>query len=226
MLKSYCANTTAGSESTVYIWYLRSHQYLVSRRPDYKAFVYSLVLTPLWVIDSINPLLCLNYHASIFRHICRAIPVLLTLFDRYRPVQGITGVDLQTLLVRSDIQLYTCHIRGHSQKANIGRFGARVAWSIEDEGIVIADAAEATIVDCGEYVGANLFGGSEVEEGAIDDTDGAIGDFDVVDFDVAVTVGHVESVIQDCGVGRDIEGVEVPVDVVGKHDWCGFVQWN
>ena len=48
--------------------------------------------------------------------------MLLACLDWYRPVQVIAAVDLQTLLVRPDIQLYARYITRHCQYGDIRRF--------------------------------------------------------------------------------------------------------
>lgn len=62
-----------------------------------------LVLSPLRVVDAVNPLLSLDHHTPIPRHVCGARPVLLTLFDRNGAVEIITSINLQALLVGSDV---------------------------------------------------------------------------------------------------------------------------
>lgn len=95
---------------------------------------------------------------------------------------------------------------------------------VDDEVVVIADASGPAVVRRGEDVGADLFGGCEVEEGVVDGADGAGGDEVVVDFDVAGGVWHVESVVEDGGGVGVGEGPEVPVDVVHEHEGSGFVE--
>lgn len=150
--------------------------------------------------------------------------MLLTLLYRNTAILPITAINLQILLVRAHIHTDPRRIRGQRQDNQIGGFGGGVARAVEDEGVVVADAAEAAGVVCGEDVGANLFGGREVEDGVGDGVKGAGGDEDVVNADVARAVGHVQSVVEDCGVCRVDEGAEVPVNVVGEHDWGRSVE--
>lgn len=143
------------------------------------------------MINAINPLLRLDNQTPILLHKRRAIPMLLALLDRNTAILPVTAIDLQTLLIGSHIHTNPRRLRRQGQDNQIGSFGGGVPRAVEDEGVVVADAAEATGVVCGEDVGADLFGGGEVENGVGDSVEGAGGDEDVIDADVARTVGHM-----------------------------------
>ena len=150
--------------------------------------------------------------------------MLLGHLDRNGAVQIVTCIELQTLLVGIDIQLNSRDVGVHREDADICSFWRRVPGAVKDEGIVVACAVESTVIDCIEDVSSNLFRRGEIERGTIDDADRAIGYFDVVDLHIARRVGHVECVVQDCQVRWVGESVEVPVDVIGKHDGSWFVE--
>lgn len=181
------------------------------------------------MIDAIDPLLRLDDDAAVFGDVGGGAVggVLLALLDGDGALLGVAGVDLEALLVGADVEADAGDGGGHGELGQVGGFGGGVAGAVEDEGVVVAGAAEAAGVDGGGDVFADGLGFREVEEGVVgggDGADRAVGDFDVVDFDVPRRVRHVQRVVEDRGVGGVGEGVQVPVDVVGEHDRGGGVQ--
>lgn len=195
------------------------HSWLSGRRVDLV-----LVLSPLRIVYAINPLLGLDHQTPEFRHIRGTIPMLLAHLDRDSAVEIVTRIELQTLLVGIDIQLNTSDIRVHREDADVCSFRRGVPGAVKDEGIIIACAVEATVIDCVEDISSNLFRRGKIERGAIDDADRTIRYFDIVDLHVARRVGHVECVVQYCQVRWIGESVKIPVDMVGKHDGGWFVE--
>ena len=218
-----------------FFWQLRFHNAeVVLRKHNSRLTAHRikliLLLPPLRIVNAIDPLLRLNHDTPILRH-GRVAPrrsMLLALLDGdvvfLRDI--VARVDLQALLIRVDVQLDARDVAAHGEHAQVRGFGRRVPRSVEDEGVVVARAAEAAGVDGLLDVLADGFGGGEVEEGACCRADAAIGDFDIVDFDVSRGVGHVECVVEDGVVIWVVERVEVPIDVVGQHYGSGLVEWN
>lgn len=123
--------------------------------------------------------------------------MLLTLLDRDGSIEVVASVYLQTLLIRSDIELDTSDIGGHCENTQVVRFWGRIARAIEDERFVIACTAETAAIDCLLNVSANLLGRREFQMSIIDDADSAIQYFNVIELDVMSGVWHVERVAQD-----------------------------
>lgn len=152
-----------------------------------------LILAPLRIVNAIDPLLGFDHYTSILGHV-RSGPVgrmLLALLDRNGPVERVARVNLQTLLVGSDVELDASDIRGHGQDAQVGRFWCRVARAIKDESIVIACTIEAAAIDRLLNISAYLLRRCEIQISIIDDADGAIGHLNIIEFDIASSVGHI-----------------------------------
>lgn len=151
--------------------------------------------------------------------------MLLALLDRYSPIHTPAAVNLHTLLVGIYIHLDTRRITGQRQNGDIRSFWGRIARSIEDKGVIVSGVIETAVVGR-ENIRANLFGACEIQSGAVDDADGTGWDEDIVDVNVASGVGHIKGIIKDRGSFRIDECAQVPVDVVGKHDWGRLVEWD
>ncbi len=175
-----------------------------------------LILGPLGIIDGINPLLSLDHHTPILWHICdRTIArMLLTLLDRDGSIKIVAGVDLQTLLVGSDIELDARDVGGHCEDAQVGRLRRRVTRAIQDEGMIIACTAETTAIDCLRDVSSNLLRRREIQISAIDDAYNASGYFNIVELDITSSVWHVERVVQNRRVDGIGKSVQIPVNVI------------
>ena len=170
----------------------------IDRRLSCRGIDLVLILSPLRIVNAVNPLLSLNHQTPVFWHIRCAIPMLLAHLDRNSAVEVVTRIELQTLLVGIHIQLNTSNVRVHRENADICSFWRRVPGTVKDEGIVVAGAVESTVIDCIENILPNLLRRGEVKCRAVDNADCAIRYFDVVDLHVARRVGHVECVVQDC----------------------------
>ena len=149
--------------------------------------------------------------------------MLLAHLDRNGTVEVVARIELQTLLVGINVQLNTSDVGIHCKDTDICGFWRRVPRAIEDEGIVIAGAVEPAVINRVENISSDLFWRGEIERRAVNDADRAIRHFNIVDLHITGRVGHVECVIQDRHIGRVGETVEVPVDVVRKHDGGWFI---
>ena len=74
-----------------------------------------------------------------------------------------------------------------------------------------------------------MFRGGEVQRAVevvwvVDVTDLAGGDLDVVDFQEALGIGHVEGVVEDELRGLRAERAEVPIYVRGEQDRCEGIE--
>lgn len=121
---------------------------------------------PIADYDAINPLLRLNNNASILSIRCDLISMLLVSFCDNSTIRIIASVNLETLLVRLDIEFDTRLGRWHCQYYDIWIFGTRITSSVENESIVISRASCSAIVDCAVDVGTDRGRGSEVERAA------------------------------------------------------------
>ena len=149
--------------------------------------------------------------------------MLLARLDGKGPVLSNAAVDLQALLVGLQVK-GNASLRGrkleHGERAVLWR---RVPRSIDDESIVVADAAGATRLGI-EDVGANLLGRGEVK-GCIRGSQDLSGrNFDSINANHALRVGHVQGMVQDGRIWPGHESSEVPVHVVGEHDGRGLVE--
>ena len=153
--------------------------------------------------------------------------VLLASLGRDGAVLSIARVNLKTSLVGLEAHLDT-RLRGvHLQDLEVGALRVTVWGAVEDEGVVVADAAGAAAVERLEDVLADLLVRlGEVEGGAVGEADAAGGHLDAVDVDVAIGIRHVESVVEDREGFLVHVCAEIPVDVVGQHDGGGLIEWN
>lgn len=151
--------------------------------------------------------------------------MLLALLHLDAAVLGNTAVQLDSALVRLHAHLNACTWSHQSENLQASISGSRVWWSVGDESVVDTSAAGATVpngvwnvlADCSLCLG-------EVEAGTLSELNFTIWNEDSVSANATFSVGHVESVVQDChGIVVD-ESAEVPVDVVGEHDWSGLVE--
>ena len=151
-----------------------------------------LQLAPFWVVDAINPLLGLDDNASELGHL-RVLTrdVLLACLDADGPLRVVASVQLNALLVGSDIKLDAGFGRGQRKEDYILGFGGGVSRTVHDEGVVVAGAIEATAVERFQDVLANLLGRGEVVGCASGSEKLPGGNLDVVDANVACSVGHV-----------------------------------
>ena len=172
----------------------------VHRRLSRRGVDLILILTPLRIIDAIDPLLGLNHQTSELRHIRGTIPMLLAHLDGDGAIEVVTRVELQTLLVGIDVQLDTSDVGVHGEHADVCSFWRGVPGPVEDECIVVAGAVKAAVTDCVKDVSADLFWGGEIEGRAIDYADCTVGYLDIVNLYVTRRVGHVQCVVQDCQV--------------------------
>ena len=150
--------------------------------------------------------------------------MLLAHLDRNGTVEVVARIQLQTLLIGINIQLNTSDVGVRCEDTDVCSLRRRVPRAIENEGIVVAGAVESTVINCIKDVSSDLFWGGEIERRAVNDADRAIRYFNIVDLHIAGSVGHMECVVQDCHVRRVGESVEVPVNVVRKHDGSWFVE--
>ena len=173
-----------------------------------------LLLPPLRMIDPINPLLRFDHDTCIFRFISafhlhqkiegekkgeKHTPILLhkspsstrsmllAPLNRNSPISIITSINLQVLLIRKNIHPNPRLLRTQRQNAHIACFRSQTSWPIDDKCIIVPGAIIPAPVRCAEDVPPDLLRGGEIEGGVLGDgRDGAGGDFDVVDCDVAL----------------------------------------
>ncbi len=140
--------------------------------------------------------------------------MLLTLLDRDGSIKIVAGVDLQTLLVGSDIELDARDVGGHCEDAQVGRLRRGVTRAIQDEGMIIACTAETTAIDCLRDVSSNLLRRREIQISAIDDAYNASGYFNIVELDITSSIWHIERIVQNRGVDGIGKSVQIPVNVI------------
>lgn len=140
--------------------------------------------------------------------------MLLASFHWDCPIHIIAGIDLQALLIRLDVKLDTRVVAGHCEDNQISGFWCGESWAVKDERVVIASAVEAALMCIGDIV-SYLHGRSEVQERTVDNLETSCRYLNVVDFDSAGRIRHVQRVIENCRRLRVDEGTEVPVHVVG-----------
>lgn len=131
---------------------------LACRRVDLE-----LVTAPLLLVDAVDPLyacqqgvrlsklqgqathiLGLDNNAAVFLHIGSVGQMLLTALDRDRTVLAVTGVDLQALLVAAKTHLDAGAWCPHPQHLQLWVLRVAVPRAIENESVVVPDAAGAT----------------------------------------------------------------------------------
>ena len=78
-----------------------------------------LILSPLRMIDGIDPPLCLNNHTPILFNVRCVLTVLLALLDWYGTILATAAVYLQALLIRLDVHLDARHIRGQGKHGQV-----------------------------------------------------------------------------------------------------------
>jgi hypothetical protein len=168
-------------------------------------------------IELTNPLLRLNDQTPVLLNTSRALIRL----DRDAPILAIARVQLQTLLVGPQGQSDPRVDARPNELRRVHRLRTRAIRSVEDERIVDPGAPDTALLGVKGSI-SDQFRAGEVErhgrglEWVLDGLETASGYLEGVDRDDSVGVGHLEGVVKDGGL---LEGSEVPVDVVGEHDW-------
>ena len=176
------------------------------------------------MINAINPLLRLNNHTPILLHKPPTPTMPLTLLHRHRPIQIITAINLQTLLIGPNLHLDARIRAPHPQLHLLRAVGGGRNRPIEDKRLVVARAIVPASAKRIFDIASDLFRGREIKRRVGHHAQLPGRDLDIVDFDVPRRVGHVQRIIQDrLRFGVD-EGAEVPVDMVGEHDGRGGVE--
>lgn len=155
-----------------------------------------------------------------------ALEVLLALLDWDGSVLARAGVDLKTTLVGLKAHLNTSAWAGHAEDLNSWVVNGDTTWTVVDESIVIADATSATAVLQLEGILANCLWLGEVVEATLCEADLTSWDLDTVNINDTVSQWHVEGVVQDELSVLVDKGTQVPVDVVGEHDWGWASDWD
>lgn len=189
----------------------------------------NLLLSPLRLVDGINPTLGLNDDTAILVNVIHTtftrslVTSLLRVLDGDGTILAVAGVDLVSDLVGSNVESDTSRWGGEVDNRHGGAF--QVVWgAIIDEAGVDTRAVEAADAQGIVKVGTNLLAGRVVNcavEGGIDVENSTVGDQDGVTSDDASCQRHVQGVIEDGGL---LEGIQVPVDVVCEHDGGLFGQ--
>lgn len=181
-------------------------------------------LSPLRVIDAIDPALRLNDDATVLLDgidtsvATGLVPLHLGGFHGDATIHAVTGVDLQRGLVRRDLHADSgsAGVESEDRDEGVRCEGRR---TVDDEAVVVADAVRAADPLGVLQVLANEFASSKVHAGVRglgDVEDGAVGNQDAVRANVTLGQGQLEEgIVQNGGL---LEGVQVPVDVVREHD--------
>ena len=154
---------------------------------------------------------------------------LLLILLRYNAAivrDAIASVNLQTLLVRAQRHLDTGIWAPHLEDVKLRIVWLGVARTIKDESIVVASASGSAGIDSLKDISSDCLRRklSEIERSAVGHIDAPSWDFDAVNVNNSIGIRHVEGVVQN---GQSIlvdVCSEVPVHVVGKHDWRGLIQ--
>ncbi len=179
------------------------------------------------MVDTIDPLLGFNNDASKLRHL-RVLTrdMLLACLDANCSFGVVACVQLNALLVGSNIELNTSLGRGHGEQNQILSLRGGVSRSVHYEGVVVAGTVVSASVQCLQDILADLLGGAEVIGRVGGSEKLSSGNFDIVNTDVARGVWHSQSVVQDSASFLTDKSTKVPVDVVGKHYGGGLVEGN
>ena len=149
--------------------------------------------------------------------------MLLTRLDSNRPILPPTPINLQILLVGSNIHLDARCRTADRQHDQIRRLGSRIPWPIQDERVIVAGTVESTLVRV-HNIPSNLLWGGEVKGSTGYGLELASRNENGVDYDGAGSIGHVKGVVEDVCARTFGEGVEVPVDVIGEHEGRGGIE--
>lgn len=141
-------------------------------------------LTPLRVVNTIDPALSLNDNATMLVDVFSAIDTLglvaldLRLLDGDGAVLAVAGVDLESLLVGSDVEADSGGAGVHVDNRDDGVASCVLRRAIYDEAVVIAGAVIAAESVGFRDVLADEFAGDEVRGAVVDADveDGAVGD--------------------------------------------------
>lgn len=203
---------------------------LVSGKVDDRAIVRAsnlvLAAAPLRVVDTINPVLGLEDDAAVLLDVGRAgistlglVSLGLRVLGRNGAVLAVAGVDLHGGLVGGNLHGDTGLVGGDTDHGNNRVLGGVGGRAVDDPAGVVAGAASAAQTGGLVDVLADELGLGEVQSaivGGVHVRDLAGGDEDAISSNEALGEGHLQGgIVQDGGV---LERVEVPVDVVGKHD--------
>lgn len=203
---------------------------LVSSKVDDGAIVRASNLvraaTPLRLVDSINPVLGLEDDATILVDVGSARVAILGLvtlglrfLGRDGAVLAVAGVDLDSGLVGGNLQGDTGRVGGDAHGRDHRVAGTVGSWAVHQPAGVVTGAAGTA--QAGSLI--NVFA-DELRLGEVQST--LVGGVHVVNLtsrdknaisnDESLGERELQSgVVQDSGI---LERVQVPVDVVGKHD--------